>query len=114
MYQGQTPAVQTQTSAAASTTSPAAPRVAAPKTSAKKYNVSIIHSTFSPAVLSINRGDTVIWLNQDYGQHQIAGGSFVSPLLDNGQYYSFVFNKAGTFNYHCAINPSIKGTVVVR
>jgi heme/copper-type cytochrome/quinol oxidase subunit 2 len=36
-----------------------------------------------------------------------------SDLLSPGQSYSFTFNQAGTFHYHCKIHPEMTGTVTV-
>jgi plastocyanin len=40
-------------------------------------------------------------------------GSWDSGSLGKGQSFSQVFTQAGTFTYHCAVHPSMKGTVVV-
>ena len=81
---------------------------------AKTYNVSVINFSFNPQVLTINKGDTVVWTNQDSVPHQVWGDAFKGPVMSNGQNYSFVFNGAGTFAYHCNIHPSMTGTIVVK
>jgi hypothetical protein len=40
-------------------------------------------------------------------------GSWGSSTLGQGATYSQVFTSPGTYTYHCAIHPSMKGTVVV-
>jgi plastocyanin len=40
------------------------------------------------------------------------GGPSSQPLA-TGQSYSFTFNTAGTFAYHCSIHPSMTGMVIV-
>jgi plastocyanin len=40
-------------------------------------------------------------------------GSWDSGSLANGASSTHTFGSAGTFAYHCAIHPSMKGTVVV-
>ncbi len=82
--------------------------------SASSNSISIVNFSFNPQVLNIHKGDTVVWTNKDSVPHQIAGGNFNSPAISNGQIYSFVFNDIGTFDYHCAIHPSMTGTIIVQ
>lgn len=81
---------------------------------AKTYNVSIINFSFDPGVLNISKGDTVIWTNKDSVPHQIVGAGLGSSVMGNGQSYTSVFNISGTFDYHCAIHPSMKGSIIVQ
>ena len=76
--------------------------------------VEIKNFAFSPAALAVNAGDTVIWTNNDSVPHQIKSSAFNSAPLSNGQTFSFTFDKAGTYDYSCAIHPSMKGQIVVR
>jgi plastocyanin len=41
------------------------------------------------------------------------GGAFVSATLGDGGTFSHRFASTGTFEYHCAIHPSMTGTVIV-
>ena len=70
-------------------------------------------------MLTIRTGTTVTWTNQDSAPHQIASDSgsplsFSSDSLSNGASYQVTFAEPGTYSYHCAIHPSMKGTVVVQ
>ncbi len=71
---------------------------------------------FQPASLTVNKGDTVIWTNEDSMGHTVTGdnGGPNSPTLQKGQIYNYTFNKAGTFNYHCSIHPNMKATIIVK
>ena len=40
--------------------------------------------------------------------------SKTSDELEKKDTVSFTFDKKGTFNYHCGIHPSMKGTVIVE
>jgi plastocyanin len=40
-------------------------------------------------------------------------GSFDTGPLEEGKLKSETFKRAGTFTYHCAIHPSMHGTVEV-
>lgn len=75
---------------------------------------------FSPSPITVKKGTTVTWTNQDTARHSVemdkgqpAGGPTDSPLFGKGETYSFTFNTVGTFNYHCSPHPYMKGTVVV-
>ncbi len=85
--------------------------------------ITIQNFAFSPASITVPRGSTVMWTNQDSVQHQIIndatttsgqGQIFESNPIGQGQSYSFTFNTAGTYPYHCNIHPSMKGTVIVQ
>ena len=77
-------------------------------------SVSISGFAFDPATITISKGSTVTWVNNDAVAHTITGADFDSGTLDSGKSYSHKFDSAGTFEYHCAIHPSMKGTVVVQ
>jgi plastocyanin len=78
--------------------------------------VRITKSGFTPANITINFGDTVAWHNSDTVDHQLVAddGTFASPILKAGQNYSFTFRRAGTFRYHDALKPTLKGRVTVK
>lgn len=78
-------------------------------------NLTIANNAFAPATLTVKKGSTVTWTNSDSVPHTVTGdnGGPSSERLSNGQSYSYVFDTAGTFAYHCAVHPSMHGTVVV-
>ncbi len=78
--------------------------------------VKINATAFSPKTVTINFGDTVKWTNADTVNRQLVAdsGAFASPILKPGQSYSFTFKTPGTFNYHDALKPSVKGTITVK
>jgi plastocyanin len=71
---------------------------------------------FDPATVTIRAGESVTWTNQDSMNHTVVAdqGEFKSGELANGATFSFTFDKAGTYPYHCSIHPSMTGTVVVQ
>jgi amicyanin len=100
----------------ASTPAPTPEPVSTP-VPAESHNVSIINFSFNPSTLTINKGDTVVWTNNDSVPHQVKGdalNTLAGPVLSNGQTYSFTFNDTGTFSYHCAIHPFMTGTIIVK
>ena len=77
--------------------------------------VDMIYTSFTPSSLTVAKGSTVTWMNQDGVTHD--------PTSDTGDWNLSVapgtsktetFNTAGTFKYHCTIHPYMTGTIVVQ
>jgi plastocyanin len=79
-------------------------------------DITIASFQFSPATMEIAVGETAQWINNDNAPHVIVAddNSFQSPTLQAGESFNFTFVQAGTFNYHCSIHPSMKGTISVK
>lgn len=77
--------------------------------------VAIAGFAFAPADVSVPIGTTVTWSNKDSAPHTVTfdEGSADSGRLGQGATFELAFDSAGTFAYHCAIHPSMKGTVTV-
>lgn len=58
---------------------------------------------FIPSSITVSVGDTVIWMNDSGGQHNVVAndGSFKSSMLEKGESYALVFEKKGQFKYYC-------------
>ena len=78
--------------------------------------VSIDNFAFNSKEITVKKGTTVTWTNNDSTSHTVTGdsGGPSSDLLGNGESYSFTFTAAGTFSYHCEPHPSMRGRVVVQ
>ena len=79
--------------------------------------VTITDTAFSPSQLIVNVGDTVVWTNSGAATHWIVEDRsmlFSSGLLLPGQSFSYTFQQAGGFQYHCDISSWMVGSVVVR
>jgi len=92
-------------------------------TAAKNVAVTIEANALNPSEITINVGDTVVWLNKDEVVRMIASDphpnhtalpELVSRELGANQTYSFKFTKVGTWGYHDHNNPTLKGTVIVK
>lgn len=83
-----------------------------------KPAITISHYSFQPGVLTVAKGSTVIWVNEDDDVHTIKGTdgpeAFSSPALDNGNRFGFTFHRAGTYHYICSVHPYMHGVIVVR
>lgn len=81
--------------------------------------VTIENYAFSPANITVKKGTTVTWTNNDTVEHNVefdetpASGDKVGPMLAKGETYSFTFDTTGTFGYICSPHPYMKGVVTV-
>jgi|GEM_PF-3770433 len=73
--------------------------------------------TFSPSTIQVVIGvnNTVEWINMDGPMNDITSdtGSFETSLISHGHAWEYLFDKTGTYQYHSAIHPWLKGTVIV-
>jgi len=78
--------------------------------------VNIQNYAFNPSTLTIKAGDNVTWTNKDSVDHQIRSdtGLFESSPLSTDQSYTYVFTSVGTYNYSCAIHPTMHGKIIVQ
>jgi plastocyanin len=81
--------------------------------------INIFNMLFTPSQISIRKGGTVTWTNNDKTTHTVVDdltnvGGPNSGNIAPGESYSFTFNKTGSFQYHCRIHPSMRGTIVVK
>ncbi len=79
--------------------------------------VTVENMSYNPASVTISKGETVEWVFADNGlPHDVVEDDsemFESDLLTEGS-YSYTFDEAGTFTYHCTPHPMMLGTVVVE
>jgi len=87
---------------------------------------------YEPPVISIQKGDTVTWLNDDREGHTVTSGEgpgrfgwmggdkfgeptgyFESGRFMEGDSWSFTFNETGLFSYFCTIHPWMEGVIIV-
>ncbi len=86
--------------------------------------VNITPTGFSPATITIKKGDYVQFTNTDTATHWPASdphpthtgypGFDAEKALKNGENYRFQFNKVGTWGYHDHLHPNLHGTVIVQ
>ena len=74
------------------------------------------NGAFTPDNLEVDAGTTVTWTNTDSVSHTSTSNAsgWDSGIIAPGRQFSFTYQTAGTFPYHCAIHPGMVGTVVVR
>jgi plastocyanin len=70
---------------------------------------------FRPAEVTIGRGETLTFTNEDSFIHQIyVDGLFDSDEKAPGEILSETFASAGTFQVRCHIHPTMRMTVRVK
>lgn len=79
-------------------------------------------STFDPTTLTVSAGTRVTWQNGSSTGHTVtsnpgSGETFDESVGGNSS-FSFTFNTAGTYGYHCRIHGSptsgMHGTIIVQ
>jgi plastocyanin len=87
---------------------------AAPKP--KTHTVDIEATQFSPAMLEVKLGDSVVWKNKDPFPHNVTAENkaFHSGDLQNGRSWSFKAGKKGVFPYVCTLHPTMKAVLTVK
>jgi plastocyanin len=77
---------------------------------------------FVPKEVKTVVGGMVTWTNEDSAIHTVTSGDaktgkpdgvFDSKFMKNGQKFSYVFEKAGEFDYYCQLHPFMTGKVAV-
>jgi plastocyanin len=88
---------------------------AAPKAKPKPQVIVIEAMKFTPAVLNVGAGDTIVWTNKDPFPHNVVANdkSFHSPDIPAGGSWKFKAVKAGTYAYVCSLHQGMVATLVV-
>lgn len=72
---------------------------------------------FIPDKVTIKKGGTVTWVNEDDVKHDATPkgntGFTATKLLAKGESGSATFAAAGTLDYSCSVHPAMTGTVTV-
>lgn len=85
--------------------------------SAGGNKVTIADYTYEPADLTVSKGTTVVFTNEDSTAHTATSkdsGVFESGSIEPGKSGKVTLDKAGTFAYFCAFHPFMKGTIEVE
>ncbi|MEO6728755.1 MAG: cupredoxin domain-containing protein [Candidatus Dojkabacteria bacterium] len=95
------------------TPTPVTPPTTPPTGTSAKSDVSIANMSF-PLSTIINKGQTVVWTNNDSVSHTVTSDLFNSGTIAPGGTFTHQFDTAGTFTYHCNFHSNMVGTVVVN
>ncbi len=80
----------------------------------KTDTVTIDQMKFIPAVVTVNKGDTVLFINNGIVGHNATevNKAWASPTLNNGDSWKIVPDKSA--DYYCSIHIVMKGKIVVK
>lgn len=80
------------------------------------HTVIIKATSYAPLELTVKRGDTVVWMNEDPFPHTVTatGGAFDSKSIAAGASWKYKARKAGDYAYTCTFHPNMKGTLKVE
>jgi plastocyanin len=77
--------------------------------------VGMTSSSFTPAQLTIEVGETVTWNNTDSMLHTVTSDDgLFDANVQPGSSFTYTFDTAGTYAYVCTIHPGMTGTIVVE
>ena len=77
---------------------------------------------YTPHDLTIRKGATVTWNNDDAEIHTVTSGpsseaatdEFDSGIIEPGGSFEHTFESVGTYEYHCAVHPWAEAFIIVR
>ena len=114
--------IESETSSTATTTNQTSPTVISSKAFEVKIVGDEVKEPYVPGSIIIQSGDPVRWINSDEEVHTVTSGlegstdngrQFDSGLLNANQTFEHIFDKPGTYNYHCTVHPIMTGVVNV-
>jgi plastocyanin len=80
--------------------------------------VTISGFQFNPDKITVKKGDSVTFVNQDSAPHTVTPEkekAFAgTERILKGESVTIKFDATGEQKYYCAIHPSMKGRVIVR
>jgi plastocyanin len=92
--------------------------VAVPARAQQRYEVTQRDKKFGPSKLTVQRGDTVVFTNNDPVVHNVfsetPGFEFNLKRQAPGASAATTFRREGVAEVRCAIHPSMKLTITVK
>ena len=79
--------------------------------------MTIADFAFAPPGLTVAKGTTVEFTNEDETSHTATAkgsGAFDTGTIKPGKSAEVTLEKTGTFAYYCAFHPFMKGTITVE
>ncbi len=82
----------------------------------RTYTVTIENMQFTPATLTVQRRDRVVWVNKDLFPHTATATAkvFDSHEIPANGSWTYIARKAGEYAYGCSLHPTMKGKLIVR
>jgi plastocyanin len=70
---------------------------------------------FTPSEITVNKGDTVIWINKDLVPHTVksyVANEFYSDTINVGK--TWKKSITDSISYFCTIHPTMDGKIIVK
>ena len=85
-----------------------------PQAGEHKFIVDISKMKFNPDQLIVQKGDTVVWVNNDFTNHCVTrtDSAWTSATIEPGKYWQKVIDQSE--DYFCAIHVVMKGKILVK
>ena len=82
----------------------------------KTHTVTIEGMRFRPEMLTVERGDTIVWVNKDLVPHTATSkaGNFDSKLIEADKSWNYTVRTKGDFAYICTFHPTMKAMLRVE
>lgn len=81
---------------------------------AAEHHVVIDGMKFTPQVVQVKKGDTIVWENRDMFVHNVTAAGVKSGDLQPGTAWRWVVPSKMSFDYLCTLHPVMKGRVEVK
>ena len=80
------------------------------------HTVTIEGTQFQPGELTIQLGDSIVWINNDPFPHTVTSktGGFDSGQIQPGKSWKYRAVKKGEFPYVCSLHPTMQATLRVK
>lgn len=89
-----------------------------------KNTITITSQGFNPPTITIKKGESVTWVNNDTVNHQVNSDNhpthLLYPILNKvglikpSESKSLTFDTAGTYTYHDHLNAALVGKIIVK
>lgn len=86
------------------------------RTAPRRHTVTIEGNAFRPDDLTVDRGDTIVWVNRDFYPHTATAsdGSFDSGTIPADESWELTIEAPGELRYVCTLHPTMKALLRVR
>lgn len=83
---------------------------------AQTHTVLIENMHFTPANLTVRRGDRIVWINKDFFAHTVSDSMqrFDSGNIPASASWSYRANRRGEYAYECRLHPGMQGRLTVQ
>lgn len=87
-----------------------------PPSKPARHVVTIDATSYTPRLLVVQRGDTVLFVNDDVFRHTATSkaAGFDSKDIESGASWTVTLTRAGRFDYACVYHSTMTGTLIVK